>query len=119
MNCYLPFEGNLMKQKLDLKKLQKKGYRFSIIGGIKGNALVAACILCDSQQDIAVDAFWVNDKEKSVRKYFLCKNCGDEFFNLSESDRESIVEKIIEKKIASLPHRKMSELFGGKNVQHK
>jgi hypothetical protein len=104
---------DLTKDKLDLKKLQKKGYRFSVFCEIELNVIVPSCILCNSR-NIGLEAFWVNDREKTVTKYFLCESCTNEFLNLSESDRKSVVEKVIEPRIASidaLPHLKASDLI--------
>jgi len=104
----------MKESKLDLKKLAKDGYKFSLISSITQSAIIATCILCNTNQNVTVRALWVDNERKRVIMYHLCKDCWDEFYGLGETQRESIVSKIIEKRIealTTLPHLKMSQLL--------
>ncbi len=102
----------LGKGKIDWRKL--KHYQKSIVAKIEGKKIVPACIFCEAENNINVRAFWVDDGRKKVIMYHLCKACGDEFFSLPEAQRESLVTKVIEKRINALldlPHLKTSQLL--------
>lgn len=108
-----------MNKKFNLRKLIKAGYRLSKTYLFDGDSPSPFCILCNTINELNVTAFWVNPKEKRVFVYTLCKECAKEFFSLSKNDRKSIVANVIEKKIMSLPNRKLSEFVGEKNAKHK
>ena len=103
----------MKKSKIHWKKIEN--YKKSVFAEVKGRKILPACILCETTNNINVRALWVDDERKRAVFYFLCKDCADElFFELSDADRESIVAKVIEKKIdafVSLPHPKLSQLL--------
>jgi len=88
-------------------------YKKSLIAKIERKSIIPMCILCETEHNITGKALWVNDAEKKVVLYFLCAECSEEFQSLSEEERESIVENVIEKKInliLALSHVRISEL---------
>ena len=101
----------------DWKKYKRRGFRFSILGNIQKNVLTPFCILCERRENITCRALWVDQEKKRVIAYALCYDCAAEFFGLPESQRVSIIQKIIEAKIAAalftLPHVKTSILLKG------
>lgn len=100
------------KAKINWKKI-KDYKRFGIFTAI-GKKILPVCILCEGSYNIGATAFWVDDERKRVIMYFLCNDCADEFFNLSGDERDSIVAKVIERKIDALmllPHPKSSQLL--------
>lgn len=97
---------------MDWKKIES--YKKALLVEVKEKKLLPVCILCDTTDNISVKALWVDDERKRAILYFLCRDCGDEFLRLSDTDRKSIVAKVIEKKIdaiTSLPHLKLSYLL--------
>ena len=95
-----------MNEELDLKALKRAGYRFYKVLYFQGNVAFSYCILCGTANEINVTAVWTNYTQKRVTFYNLCKTCGDEFYSLSQNDRDSIVANVIEPKITSLPNLK-------------
>jgi hypothetical protein len=99
-------------ERLNLKKLRKKGYKISVLASIINDAVIPSCLLCE-ERNIKITSFFVDDKTKQVTEYFLCESCGSEILTLPEAERASILEKVIERKIAAFhkgTHLKMSEV---------
>lgn len=101
------------ESRIDWEKIEN--YKKCVIAEVRGKRILPVCILCATTNNINVKALWVDEERERAVLYFLCKDCGDElFFDLSDADRQSIVAKVIEKKIdtlGSLPHIKLSQLL--------
>jgi hypothetical protein len=105
-------EKGVKKMKADLKdKIQK--YKKLAVAVIRKQTITPFCILCDREDDIICKALWVDDEKKTLTLYWLCRDCVKEFRELPESQRISIIQKVIEIKIttlSALSHHKMSDL---------
>ncbi|MDH5266217.1 MAG: hypothetical protein OEW62_00910 [Candidatus Bathyarchaeota archaeon] len=87
-----------------------KNYETTIIAKFNGKGMVKFCILCDTVENITWTALWIEDDIKRVIGYYLCDDCGKELQGLPEVQRESIIAKIIEKKIDAFPRITISQL---------
>lgn len=100
-----------MSHNLDFEKM--KNYRHMVVGGFSSCGVAPACVLCATNSGVVFRGVWVNDEKERVVHYFLCESCGSDLFGMSKVDQQSIVEKVVEKRIEALlllPHQKMSDL---------
>jgi hypothetical protein len=96
----------------DLKKYEK--YNLRILGNLQKGALTPFCILCGRIENMTCKALWVDEEKETVIAYSLCDDCAKELLKSPESQRTSIIQKVIETKItalSTLSHQKMSDLI--------
>jgi hypothetical protein len=92
----------IAKGNLDWKKYGQ--YELKVMCRTTSNGgAVKYCILCDTTKNINVTGVWLPDDIKQNIVYFICKDCAKEFKDMPEDQRESIIEKIIEKRIDAMP----------------
>lgn len=85
-----------------MSKKKTKSYTVILTARTKGKRVIPFCILCDTADDITWHGVWIDDTRSRIICYSFCNECSKEFLNLSETDRESIVAKVIEKRLDPL-----------------
>jgi 3,4-dihydroxy-2-butanone 4-phosphate synthase len=97
----------IVKEKLDWEKI--KDYELKVMSReVSNGGTIKYCMLCDTTNNITVTGMWTDNEARMNTVYFICEDCAKEFEGMSEDQRVSIIEKIIEKRIDSTPVVRLS-----------